>query len=74
MIGEIAIAAAVIWAGWSISKQIRLLDARLNAMELRLTYVEGNTMLSAQHLESIAAEASHIAANYDATGTVIPAV
>ena len=70
MIGEFAIALAIVWAGWTASKALRSIDQRIDAIERRVTYVEGNTMLSAQHLEGIASEAVHISVIRDRVDSI----
>lgn len=60
MIGEILIAVSVGVSGWSIRRALDRLLTRIDLIERRMTYVEGNTMLAAQHLEGIAADTVYI--------------
>lgn len=74
MTGELAIAAAIVFSASLIVSALKRIEARIDSIERKMTYVEGNTMLSAQHLEGIAADTIYIQTIRDRVDTITSAV
>lgn len=60
MIGELAIAVAIVFSATLIARSLKRIEGRVTDIDNKMVHVEGNTMLSAQHLESISAASDHI--------------
>lgn len=74
MIGELAIAVAIIFSAKLIVSGLNRIEDRIDSIERKMTYVEGNTMLSAQHLEGIAADTVYIQTIRDRVDAITSAV